>query len=376
MLVALYGSRQGWFVWRTYVLCINGLSKYDMPINLAVCKVNKCKKISAAKILQRFCSLKRVLLVIFILFCDLSCRSIFAQNEMQFSGSANMPLALNPASAGRSGEVDVLGAYRTQWVGFKGAPSTTVLGVDGEVKFLKSFHGVGACVFHDVIGKFTTMNINANYSYHVELNKGLLGIGMRLGAINMAYNPSQLQPAVAGAEDDYHQQTDEALQGDDESATTLDVGLGAYYQTKRAYLSLSLLHVNAPVLSMKSGAELQTKPVLVLSAGRRITSEQSKCSFEAQLLAKSDFSSLQVEALGVVGLGRFAWGALGYRLQDAMLLQAGVNLNNGISVGYGYDLGLSRLRTYHSGSHEVVVGYTFNVDIEKRTKRYKSVRIL
>ena len=59
-----------------------------------------------------------------------------------------------------------------------------------------------------------------------------------------------------------------------------------------------------------------------------------------------------------------------------MLLQAGVNLNNGISVGYGYDLGLSKLRTYHSGSHEVVVGYTFNVDIEKRTKSYKSVRIL
>ena len=67
---------------------------------------------------------------------------------------------------------------------------------------------------------------------------------------------------------------------------------------------------------------------------------------------------------------------MGARLQDAMLFAAGVRLRNGLDIAYAYDLSLSRLSRYNSGSHEIAARYSFDFDRQKPTKRYKSVRIL
>jgi hypothetical protein len=70
------------------------------------------------------------------------------------------------------------------------------------------------------------------------------------------------------------------------------------------------------------------------------------------------------------------WGGLSYRHQDAVVILAGIELLNGLKLGYSYDITLSKLIKYSSGSHEVMIGYSFNMNFEKRTKRYKSVRYL
>lgn len=322
-----------------------------------------------------FCRCECVFLIIFILFCNLSYETCTAQNEIQISGVGNLPVVVNPGAVGSSGAYKAIAAYRTQWVGFEDAPSTTVLGVDGEVKFLKNFHGVGVNVFYDEIGAFTNMNINLNYSYHLELNDGLLGLGMRVGVLNVAMSTSDLRPSVDGLEDDYHQSDDMALQGEDDSATGLDIGLGAFYQTKRGYLSFSILHVNAPTVEMKSGTEITFKPVMTFGAGRQYK-WMSELVFEPRCFIKTDFSTVQVDISGSLNIRKIMTAGIGYRLQDAIFFQLGANLSNGLFVGYNYEVGTSKLSSYNSGTHEIAVGYTFNIDIEKRTKRYKSVRLL
>lgn len=322
-----------------------------------------------------FCRCECVFLIIFILFCNLCCETCTAQNEFQISGVGSLPSVVNPGAVGNSGSYKAIVAYRAQWVGFEDAPSTTVIGVDGEVKFLKNFHGIGANVFHDKIGAFTNMNINLNYSYHLELNDGMLGLGMRIGALNVAMNTSDLRTSVDGMEDDYHQSDDMTLSGEDDSATGLDVGLGAFYQTKRGYLSFSLLHANATKVEMKNGAVVKFKPVMTLGAGRQYKWNSDNV-FEPRCFVKTDFSTLQMDVSGCLQIRKVAVVCIGYRLQDAVFFQLGANLSNGLFVGYYYEVGTTKLASFNSGTHEISVGYTFNLDIEKRTKRYKSVRLL
>ena len=328
------------------------------------------------KSFARFRKTKRVILIIFILICTLCRVEAYAQNELQFSGTSNMPTVMNPGAAGRSGAIQATAAYRKQWVGFDGAPATTVLGVDAEVKFLKSFHGLGAYVTHDAIGPYTTMNINANYCYHIELDKGLLGIGARFGAVNVAFDAADLSAAVSGLENDYHQETDPALDGAEDSGTAFDAGLGAFYQSPMAYLGFSLLHLTAPEPELKNGAKVKVRPLMTIAAGKLVGRDVKTFAIEPRLNFKTDFSSWQAELQAAALFKQKVWVALGCRLQDALLVGAGLSLANGLDIAYAYDLSLSKLRSYNSGSHEVSVSYTFELDVEKRTKRYKSVRIL
>ena len=69
---------------------------------------------------------------------------------------------------------------------------------------------------------------------------------------------------------------------------------------------------------------------------------------------------------------------MGYRLNESMIAMVGVELFNGMNVGYAFDYTFNNLRNAISagGSHEVMVGYCFNLVKEKVVKKYKSVRYL
>ncbi|MBP5419510.1 MAG: PorP/SprF family type IX secretion system membrane protein [Bacteroidales bacterium] len=322
-----------------------------------------------------FCIRRHALLIFFHLLCLLCLNEANAQTEMQFSGCADVPKITCPGSAGHTGNIEAMAAYRKQWVGFDGSPSTTVLAIDGEVKFLRNFHGVGAMVIHDKIGAFTTTYLDANYSYHLELSKGFLGLGLRLGAINAAFNTSDLSTTVDGMDDDYHQESDELLQSGEDGGTVFDVGFGAFYETKLSYVSFSLLHLTAPTIETKSYAKLKNKPLLTLGAARKI-GEKGNVEFDPKFFFKTDFTSWQLEFGADAVFRKKICIGLGYRLQDAVFLQFAVDMSNGVTFGYSYDISIGNFGGHSGGSHEIMIGYKFNLDIEKRTKRYKSVRIL
>ncbi len=323
----------------------------------------------------RFDGLSRVILLFFVLICNPTGRYLWAQSEITMSQNAYIPSLLNPGSAGKTGSYQAVGAFKKQWVGIKGAPQTSFLGINGEVAFLKSFHGVGAIVTHDVEGALTTMNIAADYSYHIELDKGLLGLGLRVGVLNTAFKPSELSTVADGLDDDYHQSSDPLLQGSDESATAFDVGLGAFYQSSKCYLGLSFLHLTAPEMEMNSGARIKRRPMMDIAAGRKLR-ENASLGIEARANLMTDFSSTEIDVSLLANLKSKVTVGVGYRFQDAVFFQVGANLSSTFFVGYDYDLCVTDFSSQTSGGHEIILTYNFSVDIERRTKRYKSVRIL
>lgn len=287
-----------------------------------------------------------------------------------------MPSAINPGAAGRSGLLDVTAAFRQQWVGFEGAPSQFLLSADAEVKFLKNFHGLGVTAMQDKVGPVKVINLYAAYSYHIYLDKGILGLGASFGALNVKLDASDLSTAPSELPDGFHQESDEALTGADDSQTAFDVSLGAFYQSEAAFLSLSVQHLTAPEVTLKNDAVLNVRPVLILSAGRLLGKDIKQKSVEPRLALRTDFASLQTELWLNANFNPRFWLGLGARIQDAMLVATGVRLKNGLDISYAYDLSLSKLKRYNTGSHEVVLHYSLDLNREKPTRRYKSVRIL
>ena len=58
--------------------------------------------------------------------------------------------------------------------------------------------------------------------------------------------------------------------------------------------------------------------------------------------------------------------AISYRNKDAVAFIGGINIGT-TTVGYSYDLGVSKMKTYSSGSHEIFLCYKLKKDNKSKT---------
>jgi hypothetical protein len=54
------------------------------------------------------------------------------------------------------------------------------------------------------------------------------------------------------------------------------------------------------------------------------------------------------------------WGGISYRTGDAVSILIGYSYEEKIYFGYSYDITLSDLRNYNTGTHEIMFGFRFN----------------
>ena len=57
---------------------------------------------------------------------------------------------------------------------------------------------------------------------------------------------------------------------------------------------------------------------------------------------------------------KMVWGALSYRYRDAVSILIGYSYEDMLIFGYSYDIGVSSIRKYNTGTHEIMIGYRFN----------------
>ena len=90
----------------------------------------------------------------------------------------------------------------------------------------------------------------------------------------------------------------------------------------------------------------------------------------------TDFASAQYSIHTNVVFKEMYWGGVAYRYEEAVIFTGGLELKNGIMVGYSYDWNRGDVGRYIGGSHEVTFSYSFGLKAGKRQKIYKSVRFL
>jgi type IX secretion system PorP/SprF family membrane protein len=109
------------------------------------------------------------------------------------------------------------------------------------------------------------------------------------------------------------------------------------------------------------------KQHLYLSGGYNIQLNREFSILPSALIKYAAPGQFQADINAKVTYNRIVWGALTYRFgssgyftSDAIAIMGGYNHENKFYIGLAYDLTVSDLRKYSSGTIEVMIGYRFN----------------
>lgn len=281
-------------------------------------------------------------------------------------------LSYNPGSSGISGMICATAINRQQWVGFEGAPGTTYFNVSAPINLFRVNSGVGLMVTSDNAGFDKDISLAGSYSYHLDLGSGELGIGINLGMINKALSPTWVIPSG-----DSHTPPsgDPLIPENKESYVAFDAGLGLIYHTDKYYAGLSVTHINEPKIKYTKGLPYISRHYYLVTG---YTFQLPTPAFELipSLFAFSDGKVVQVTINTLIRYNKKVWGGVSYRAGDAVIGMVGVELYNGLRVGYAYDFPLTDIKKSTSGSHEFMVNYCFDLNLGRSPSRYKSIRFL
>ena len=296
----------------------------------------------------------------------------FSQQDPLTSQYMFNTLTYNPGFAGISGMICATAFNRQQWVGFKGAPSTTVFNVSAPVKPFKIKSGVGLLVESDKIGFNKDVNLSASYSYHMDAGQGLLGIGFNVGMLNKTLNPSW---EIPNSDTHTPPSGDPLIPENKESYVAFDAGLGLYYKADKYYASLSVTHLNQPKIKFSKGLPYISRHYY-FTAGYNLQLQNPSLELLPSVFAFTDGKVFQFNVTSLIRYNKKVWGGVSYRYGDAVIGMVGLELFNGIRLGYAYDFTISDIRINSTGSHEFMVNYCLDLGLGKSPMKYKSIRFL
>jgi len=303
--------------------------------------------------------------------------AVFAQQDPQYTNNMYYKLGVNPGYAGAENAISGLLLNRYQWVGYGGGePKTLVFSVDAAINAFGSPGGIGINIVSDQWGYYDNMWINLNYSYKVTTSLGTLGLGISPGFYNFNINPSNgwvssddvLNSTDGGAGDN-------SIPQQESSQLAFDIGFGAYLYTNKYYLGVSVSHLNQAAVKYDDLASDYLVRHYYLMGGYNIKLTDPLFELRPSFLFKSDVASWQLDLNTNIVYDNKFWGGLSYRVQDAIALLLGVELFNGLRLGYSFDLVTSALKRNSFSSHEFFISYS--IDLERsRNQKYKSIRFL
>jgi len=302
------------------------------------------------------------------------CVNIWPQQNAQFSHNMFNIMDFNPGYAGMRGAICATALARHQWVGLmdnqdsRVNPQTYSLNVDSPVPFLRG--GLSLGFLQDELGYESNIGVKLGYAYHQTLDYGDLGIGFQAGFLDKSLDFSQFDPITPN---------DPTLAGgSDESAMFIDFALGAFYEMDDLWGGLSFSQMYQTSREIGENAEYELKRHAYLSGGYSFPiPENPDFTISPSTLIKTDLNSIQLDINTIVTYDERIWGGLSYRHQDAFVVLLGLNIDE-ISIGYSYDITTSLIgrhgRSY--GSHELMVQYCFDLELEGITRPHRTTRHL
>lgn len=296
----------------------------------------------------------------------------FSQNDPVSSLFMFNHMLYNPGSAGSSGMICATAMNRQQWVGFEGAPTSTVFHVNAAVRPFNIRSGVGLTIVSEKTGFDSDNSVLLSYSYITPLWNGNLGIGINAGILNKAIDPSWNIPSG----DIFVPPSGDPLIPDGkESHLTYDMGFGLFYNAINYYAGISVTHLTEPEIKYTTASPYIARQYYA-TAGYTVRLPNPNFELLPSAFVFSDGKIFQLTLNATVRYNKKVWGGVSYRAGDALTGMIGIELYNGIRIGYAYDFPMNDIRKSTSGSHEFMVNYCFDLSLGRSSKRYKSIRFL
>ncbi len=268
---------------------------------------------------------------------------------------------INPAEAGVDKYQPVVFSYKQKWLGVKDAPNSQT--IMSHRKLSKKV-AVGIKVFNESYGVLRKTGGEITYGYTIPIFKkrGIIRLGLSGIFYQKGLNYSKLE---------LQNNADDKLYLDGYKAKFVpDVALGV-----SAYMHGINVGVAVPrVIQLKT--DLTNKDIMEFRENREYIIYGSygfktdlRTFFEPGVLARvQENGDIQVD----INM-RLKWKkklnlGVSYRSADAFVLFTGVDFSK-ISVFYSYEMGISNIVRYSTGSHELMIAYRFYKDRGLRKKK-------
>ena len=307
----------------------------------------------------------------------------FAQQDPQFTQFMHSKLIYNPGYAGTSEAICANVLYRQQWVNFPGAPKTGLVSFDMPIGQLPI--AVGLNVMSDQIGFEKTLFARVALAYNRHIGAGVLGVGADFGILQKQFNGSWITPDGSGVPDptipNYTSGTfTNTITNPNLNKLSYDIGFGAFYSiANKMYVGISSTHLAAQDIKASSDVKYALARHYYIVGGYTFNlGEGGKHGINPNVKVKSDAASTQLDVNLTYIYNKMFWVGVSYRMQDAIAPMVGYRFlkDRSLKVGYSYDLTLSKIKGYSSGTHEIMLGYCFNVKKPKKVTSYQNARFL
>ena len=286
---------------------------------------------------------------------------------------------INPAIAGADGYTSINVTAREQWLGLQDSPSTQA--VSFQTRLLKKSYisrsrsvkkkmtkpsrsgrvGLGSHFFTDRNGMLRRTGLQFTYAYHIQLRKSQLSFGLTA----VGY---QLSISSDGFFDAYDPD-DPVLLNYDRAVFIPDVNFGVFYRTKDYYVGFSAINLFQSMFKIGLQGENNYKMLryYYITGGYEFVLNDNFSIIPSALMKSPDnLRTFQMDISGKVEYKESYWGGLSYRTPDAIVIFAGIKIEN-FHIGYAFDYGLSSISKYTYGSHE----FMFAVKFGDNARRYR-----
>lgn len=297
--------------------------------------------------------------LLFVLSIFVFSSAVVAQQLPDFSQYPSLLFHVNPAYTGTKGTIDARLNYRKQWSGFSGAPVTQFLGV--HARLLKGRIGVGATLYKDEMGPSRMFDYGFNAAYHLRFPdvEFSVGIGMRFNKYTM--NSSGMTTHWEG--------DPSVIPGITSFDKTKNAMAGMLLYNDRFHFGLGLQNIISSKIYLASGNVVKMKQHYFFTFGYNFHGHPDYV-WENNLMGEYvDGLPMTINYNLRVHFRQKLMVGAAWRLKDAVILQAGWVFYNTVQASYSYDVGISKLRKAHNGTHEITLGYRFDYQNKKSNFR-------
>jgi type IX secretion system PorP/SprF family membrane protein len=187
------------------------------------------------------------------------------------------------------------------------------------------------------------------YAYQLKFSdKNKLAFGLGFGIVNKELKGSQLI---------YDDMTDINGVYANTGKTKPDFDFGIAYNSERFSAGISSAHIEQP---LKNATILFSPRHYYLCAKYKIKAGE-KINVIPSVIVRSSGFITQFEASALAYYANKFWIGASYRLDDAIICLIGVDITKNFRVGYSYDYTSGTLKSYSSGSHEIMLLASFDV---------------
>lgn len=292
--------------------------------------------------------MKKFTAIVFIFICF----GVIGQQIPQYTQYIFNYFSVNPAVAGSKECMDVKLGYRSQWVGFPGAPKTTFASVHTRLQFkkkrtIRANHGVGIYVDSDVTGYLSRTTLNFAYAYHFPVGREITAsVGVFAGLNQLRIDATQI---IIG------NTNDPAIGGSGSAFIFPNVSPGILLNHKNWFAGLSIREVVPRKWKIIGTNQTKNTYHYALTAGKRLLVNDYISFIPSAHLKFAPNSAPALDINGLWGITKNIEVGASWRNVDALAGIVKINFLKYFSLGYSFDFTTSKIRHGSSNTHEIVI---------------------